>query len=44
MKEFTVSKYGKEFAIFSATSKCYVLFCKTKKEANIRCNELNKTK
>jgi hypothetical protein len=40
MQEYTVCKYGKEWALFSATSKCYVLFG-TKKEMQKRAKQLN---
>lgn len=37
---YSVSKYGGEWAIFDATSRCFVLFG-SKKEMQKRCRELN---
>lgn len=39
--EYSVSKYGKEWAVFSATTKTYVLFG-NKHEMKKRCAELNR--
>lgn len=40
MKEYSVTKQGREYAIFSATTRAYVLYGK-KKEIERRCKELN---
>jgi len=37
---YSVSRYGNEWAIFCGHSKCFVLFG-TKKEMEKRCKELN---
>jgi hypothetical protein len=39
---YSVSKYGRGYAIFCKESRCYVLFYKTKKAATLKANELNK--
>ncbi len=39
--EYSVVKYGFEWAIFSKTANCYVLFSWNKKEIEQRCKELN---
>ena len=37
---YEVCKYGREWAIFDRTTRCYVLFGK-KKDMVIRCKQLN---
>lgn len=37
---YSVSKYGRKWAIFCAATRCYVLFG-TKKEMKKRCQQLN---
>lgn len=39
--EYSVCKYGREWAVFAASSRCFVLFG-TKRDMVRRCAELNR--